>query len=47
MLSQELEQCRTNLTTIIAELGKSKEAPTSKVSFYLKNVIMCQMCLYE
>ena len=31
MLSQELEKCRTQLTAVTAELGKSKEAPPGNV----------------
>ena len=47
MLSRELEHCRTQLTAITAELGKSKEASTGKVPLYPGNVIMCRSCVYE
>ena len=36
MLSRELEQYRTQLTTVTTELEKSKEAPTGNVSFCLE-----------
>ena len=42
-----LEQCRTQLAAVTAELGKSKEAPIGKVAIYPENVIMCQSCLYN
>ena len=42
MLSQELEIFWTQLTTVTAELVKSKEAPTGNVPSCVENMIMCQ-----
>ena len=45
VLSKELQKCRSQLTTVTAELEESKRAPNGKVNYYPENMIMCQECL--
>ena len=47
MLSQELEQFRTQLTVVTAKLAKSKEASTGNVHYYSEIIIMWQQCIFE
>ena len=47
MLSQELENCRTQLTAVTAELEKSKETQTGNVHYCPENIIIYQQCFYN
>ena len=44
LLTQELEKCRSQLSTTNAELEKSKKASPGNVSLHRQTIIIDQLC---